>query len=569
MKRYIVFIISLLAIGSLVYSQGTLQEKALKILKERGEVILEFERPPAQVLNELSRLISIDRVDTQSVRAYANTQGFYDFLAFNIPFRILDWPGKNFDSNLKQYLPVTSWQVYPTYEQYDSLMVRFQENHPELCQLDTIGYTQEGRSLLVVKISDHVAIDEAEPEFFYTSSIHGDETGGYVMMLRLIDYLLTQYGLDAQVTRLVDGAEIWINPLANPDGTYHGGNHTIADAIRYNTNAVDLNRNFPDPSAGPHPDGQIYQQETLAMMDFMQDRHFSMSANFHGGEEVVNYPWDTWQTRHADDDWFQFISHEYADTAQAYSMNYMLGFNDGITNGYDWYSITGGRQDYVTYFLHGRETTLEIDVSKITPESELDPLWSYNYRSMLNYAAQVLYGVHGFVTDADDAEWPVRASVTIAGHDYDSSRVYSAEHHGFYVRLLNEGTYNLTFAADGYVEQTITGVSVSNYQTTRLDVQLVKNASSVSPISANTNHVALFPNPARSFSTIRFLLAEEASISIRILDLNGRVRQQIQQENHAAGRFEKDINLESLNSGLYILQVYIDKQVIYRKLLKY
>jgi hypothetical protein len=32
----------------------------------------------------------------------------------------------------------------------------------------------------------------------------------------------------------------------------------------------------------------------------------------------------------------------------------------GVTNGYDWYRITGGRQDYVTWFLRGREVTIEV-----------------------------------------------------------------------------------------------------------------------------------------------------------------------------------------------------------------
>ena len=32
--------------------------------------------------------------------------------------------------------------------------------------------------------------------------------------------------------------------------------------IRYNSNFIDLNRNYPDPEDGPHPDGNPYQQET-------------------------------------------------------------------------------------------------------------------------------------------------------------------------------------------------------------------------------------------------------------------------------------------------------------------
>ncbi len=80
-------------------------------------------------------------------------------------------------------------------------------------------------------------------------------------MLRLIDHLLRGYGDDPEITALVDETEIWINPLANPDGTYFGGDDTVADAIRYYTttgggdSGVDPNRNFPDLADGDHPDG--------------------------------------------------------------------------------------------------------------------------------------------------------------------------------------------------------------------------------------------------------------------------------------------------------------------------
>ena len=37
------------------------------------------------------------------------------------------------------------------------------------------------------------ADDEAEPEVFYSSTMHGDETGGFILMLRLADYLLKNY----------------------------------------------------------------------------------------------------------------------------------------------------------------------------------------------------------------------------------------------------------------------------------------------------------------------------------------------------------------------------------------
>ena len=85
----------------------------------------------------------------------------------------------------------------------------------------------------------------------------------------------------------MNGLDIWINPLANPDGCYHGGNSSVSGATRYNANSVDLNRNFADPDDGPHPDGNSYQPETNIFMAFADTMHFTMSANFHGGAELM------------------------------------------------------------------------------------------------------------------------------------------------------------------------------------------------------------------------------------------------------------------------------------------
>ena len=103
-------------------------------------------------------------------------------------------------------------------------MQSFPKLYPSLCSLDTIGTSINGKLVLALKISDNPAVDEDKPAVFYTSTMHGDETGGFILMLHLADYLLKNYNLDARVKNLIDNLEIWINPLANPDGTYNTGN---------------------------------------------------------------------------------------------------------------------------------------------------------------------------------------------------------------------------------------------------------------------------------------------------------------------------------------------------------
>jgi hypothetical protein len=390
--------------------------------------------------------------------------------------------------------------------------------------------------------------------------MHGDELTGAILTLRLVDYLLTNYGTNPEVTALVDSTEIWINPLANPDGTYFLGNNTVSGAIRYNGNYVDLNRNFPDTQNGDHPDGNAWQPETMAWMDFLSQHTFVMSANFHGGAEVMNYPWDKFTQLHADDDWFQLVSREFVDTIHVFnSTGYMTDLENGITNGNAWYEIDGGRQDYETYFHHGREITIEISNDKNPPANQLPDFWNWNYRSLINYVKQVNYGIHGIVTDSVTGE-PLRAYIEVLQHDIDSSQIYSDLPHGNYYRLIKEGTYNLRFSSPEYITKIISGVHVTDFETTYLDVQLVKAIQGVS--SGSLNKVGVFPNPSDGHITIT--TGNLLSCRYEILSLEGNV---IASGNSDKGE-EFQVDITGFTSGVYLVKVLNKNGIAYSKVVK-
>jgi len=453
----------------------TAQENPLQIFERKSEVYFKFS-PEGYPINQLSKIISIDHFDKDLLFAYANKKEFTAFLKTGLNYEILTNPGdlltnpKMLDKvNTKE---IAEWDFYPTYQAYLDMMNQFATDYPDLCQVFSIGTTTDGRQLMMAKISDNIGTKEAEPQFLYTGTMHGDETTGYILLLRLIDYLLENYGVDPEITDIVNNIEIWINPAANPDGTYAGGNNTVNGATRYNANGVDLNRNYPDPEDGPHPDGNEWQPETIAFMQLATENNFVMSGNTHGGAEVLNYPWDTWPQLHADNAWWVFVCREYADTVHVYApSNYLHDFDNGITNGYAWYSIDGGRQDFMNYFHNCRELTMEISETKLPPANQLPNFWNYNYRSLINYIKQSNYGVAGVVTDINTGE-PLQAKVLIEGHDIDNSFVYADSITGFYQRLLDQGTWDLTFSAPGHYPVTIENVQVSRYQTTTLNVQL-------------------------------------------------------------------------------------------------
>ncbi len=442
-----------------------------------AEYYFKFVIQSHQELSKLTRVVSIDNVKDNIVFAYANDEQLERFATLGYDYTILPHPGTLISPVMAtDKRDLLDWDSYPTYETYVDMMYQFETDYPNLCRVSNIGYSVQGREILFAKISANVDDEENEPEVMYTATMHVDETAGYVLMLRLIDSLLSSYGIDPKVTNMIDNMEIWINPLANPDGTYHGGNHTVYGSIRYNANWVDLNRNFPDPDEGQHPDGNPWQPETVAMMNLADSHRFIISANHHGGAEVVNYPWDTWPRRHADDDWFQDICHQYADSAQAYSPpGYMDGFDDGITNGWDWYTIAGGRQDYMNYWQGCREVTLELSNTKLLPASQLPAHWNYNRISFLNYLENALYGIKGIVADSVTG-LPVAATISVLNHDEDSSEVYTDPDVGDYHRMIEAGVYDLRFSAAGYVPKTVQNITISDGGVTVVDVQLKRLA---------------------------------------------------------------------------------------------
>lgn len=471
-----------------------------KTYAQPDEYQFTFEVDSRALLDSLSQIISIDRVDGNRVWAYANADEMEQFVRTSISFEFCT--NKSAAKAIPMGKTVSQMQNidrYPTYEVYDTLMRNFERDYPQLCQLEVVTTLSSGRQILAVKISNDVALNNTtKPEVLCTSTMHGDEGICATTALSFCKYLLTSYGTDSRVNRLLDSVEFWIIPIMNPDGMYKGGNSSISGSTRSNGNSKDLNRNYPTVNGGSGTN----QPEIVAMKEFFGKHHFTLSTNLHAGNECFNYPWDTWSDRvTADDDWWQLVGAAYRDTAQHYGSS---GYFDdgcghsanGLTIGYAWYTISGGQQDWANYFMHCREVTIEVCGTKEpTSTTTIANIWQYNKNSMLNFYAESLNGVRGIVTNA--AGSPLAARITIAGHDIDNSWIETDSRVGDYHRLLKAGTYNLTFEADGYLSQTI-AVTVVDGKPTWCDVILYKDVASAVQTNITNISVTL---PHRSQTT--------------------------------------------------------------------
>lgn len=484
--RYFILSLAVIVCGN-IFAQKN-QQELNQLMQQRNEYYFTFNLNGNDDLNVIAHTISVDRVDGSLVTAYANNKEFARFqqLGYEVTLQtppslveeVTMWDG----SNRAEY----DWDSYPTYSAYEDMMFQFAIDHPENCEIIELGTLPSNRKILIAHLKN--GSSEGKPKFLYTSTIHGDETTGWIMMLRLIDYLLENPD-EPEVQTIMDNIDLYIGPNTNPDGTYHGGNNTVNGATRENANGVDMNRNYADPHGGPHPDGYEYQTETQWFMQFAEENAFVMGANYHGGAEVMNYPWDNTYTLHADDAWYQLISHEYADLTHEVSPNYMNQYNNGIINGAQWYMIGGGRQDYMNGYAQCRELTIECSNTKLPNPSQLPNFWNINKNSIFAFMNQCLYGIHGTVTDAANGQ-PLHATITISNHDDSYSIVESHLPAGDYHRPIKGGTYDVTYACNGYYPQTFT-ITVDDYETIIQDVQLEAGEGLIPDFNANMTDVAL------------------------------------------------------------------------------
>lgn len=526
-------------------------ERAFAILEERGEVVFEFYPDDNSTVNQINLFISVDRKTAGGFEAYANEEGFREFLGYDIPFKLIERQAREKSGTESGEFP-GDWDNYPSHDQYFSFMEGIADKYPEICRLDTIGQSVDGRHILYMKITDTPDLREPEPAFVYSSTMHGDETTGYVLLIRLIDYLCSNYGSDSLVTKLVDNIEIWINPLANPDGTYWEGDSVPSLPKRFNSNGVDLNRNFPSLKEFGLPDYTIYQPENLAQMNFLRNIYMVMGANIHDGAEVVNYPFDTWRTLHADNEWFIHTSREYADEAQkrSYPVLYMSGFDDGITNGWDWYKVEGGRQDWVNYFIHAREVTIEISLEKYPPSSELPNFWYYNYPSMLRYMEQSLFGIHGIILDESTGK-AIKASIRVLDYDTLHSDIYSDSLSGYFARLIEPGTWVLEISAPGFDSVVVTGVQVHPDQATWLDVSLTPPGYGVNV----RDGLELSPNPFIYQAALSVPVSVPGPHRIYLYDIRGQMVLEDLIFCEMTGIFVYSLEGSHLDQGIYLLKL--------------
>lgn len=428
------------------------------------EIVVAVSLPDRAALDVLvSEGFVIDAVDDTTATVYATPEDLARLTALGYTWRPVDRATGLPDAK--------TLEGYHDYSQVTALLQDYAAAYPDILQLMSLGRSVQGRELWVVLITDCPVEEEDEPEFKYIGAVHGDEPLGTELCLRFIDRLLTAYGSDPYITGLVNTTAIWILPLMNPDGR-EGGR-------RGNANGADLNRWFPiypdDYTVtlwdGEELDLEGRPPEVQHVMAWTAARSFVLSASFHAGSLVVNYPYDddgrgSIDSPTPDDLLFENLARRYSYNNTPMYENPQ--FDDGITNGAAWYAITGGMQDWNYRYAGCMEVTIELSNTKWPAGSSLPAYWADNEAAMFAYLEAVHLGVRGLVTDRPSGA-PLWAKVSLAGNTHP---VFTDPEAGDYHRLLLPGLYSLSFTAPGYIPYRTNAFVVGAGEASRIDVTL-------------------------------------------------------------------------------------------------
>ena len=144
---------------------------------------------------------------------------------------------------------------FHTYDETVGLLKGWAAKYPDLIELYSVGQSFEGRDIWQITIAARKHAKHLErPAMFIEGGRHAGEISGIEATLYFVNHVLTSYGRDAEMTKLLDTKTIYARPMNNPDGAtlYHLTAQTLRSTVRPHDSDDD---GLLDEDAGEDLDG--------------------------------------------------------------------------------------------------------------------------------------------------------------------------------------------------------------------------------------------------------------------------------------------------------------------------
>jgi Zinc carboxypeptidase len=109
---------------------------------------------------------------------------------------------------------------YHTWQETHAILEVWNHRYPDLTEVYSIGKSYEGVDLMVMEVTNELTGPASEkPALYLDGGIHAAELTGSEVALYTLEFLLTNYGSDPEVTQLLDSRAVYVRPKFNPDGS--------------------------------------------------------------------------------------------------------------------------------------------------------------------------------------------------------------------------------------------------------------------------------------------------------------------------------------------------------------
>lgn len=220
----------------------------------------------------------------------------------------------------EDFLRGSDLQNYTNPDEMEEFLYQMASQYPDIMELVLLRDDLfEGHKLWAIKITSSKK-NGPKPVFLMDGQHHAREVMTAEITKDAIEYLLKNYGIDEKVTKWVDEIEIWIVPIANPDGAaFVFDQNPWWRKNRHPRCAVDLNRNYPltwnkcggssgncldDTYRGESPGSEPETQGIISLMYLLRPQFY---LTYHSYGQYIIYPYGCDYTPE-DDTFFEIAS---------------------------------------------------------------------------------------------------------------------------------------------------------------------------------------------------------------------------------------------------------------------
>lgn len=123
--------------------------------------------------------------------------------------------------------------LHLSHEDVEKTLKEWEAKAPELVEVGTFGKTTKGRDQIYIRVCNEY--EPSEKAVLITAAIHGNEPWSTSTVMAYAGKLITAYGRDESLTKLVNSRTIYFVPVVSPDS--YPNSRSV--------DGVDPNRDFP------------------------------------------------------------------------------------------------------------------------------------------------------------------------------------------------------------------------------------------------------------------------------------------------------------------------------------